>query len=222
MFPVAAEQRNTELTHVVGGALKGTAGLLNFVRGLNPTDPYDLTHPAAYVQNVTMTPAGLVSTAAHPERVVQAAVDGFKKDPSEFVGRLIPELVGTKGAGLARGGLRLGLRTATKEGLESGVENAARRSARDGLEAPRGAGDPMPERADAGRARRSGGAGAPGHLHDGPGIRGGRGGPARLARLTPRTRRDLRDGFPSPVWSGSGDGGRPPARLLPSGLSALP
>ncbi|MER5716804.1 putative T7SS-secreted protein [Streptomyces sp. NPDC002132] len=105
---------NTELTHVVGGALKGTAGLLNFVRGLNPVDPYNLTHPAAYVQNVNMTLAGLVSTASHPERIVQATVDGFKKDPSEFVGRLLPELIGTKGAGLGRTALRTGL----KEGLE--------------------------------------------------------------------------------------------------------
>ncbi|WP_257003968.1 putative adhesin [Streptomyces sp. SA15] len=88
------------------------------------------------------TLSGLTSTAAHPERVVQAAVDGFKKDPSEFVGRLIPELIGTKGAGLARGGLRM----ATKEGLET----AAQRAARDGFkpEGGRGAGDPMPERAD--------------------------------------------------------------------------
>jgi tetratricopeptide (TPR) repeat protein len=139
---------NTELTHVVGGALKGTAGLLDFVRGLNPTDPYNLTHPAAYLQNVNMTLAGLVSTASHPERVVQAAVDGFTKDPSEFVGRLIPELIGTKGAGLARGGLRL----ATKEGLES----AAQRGVRESLErqAARGAGDPMPERADVMQALR--------------------------------------------------------------------
>ncbi|MEV5173107.1 putative T7SS-secreted protein [Streptomyces flaveolus] len=139
---------NTELTHVVGGALKGTAGLVNFVRGLNPTDPYNLTHPAAYLQNVSMTLSGLVSTAAHPERVVQAAVDGFKKDPSEFVGRLIPELIGTKGAGLARGGLRM----ATREGLES----AARRGVREGLErqVARGSGDPMPERADVMQALR--------------------------------------------------------------------
>ncbi|MFJ7146636.1 putative T7SS-secreted protein [Streptomyces sp. NPDC100445] len=134
---------NTELTHVVGGALKGTAGLVNFVRGLNPTDPYNLTHPAAYLQNVSMTLSGLVSTAAHPERVVQAAVDGFKKDPSEFVGRLIPELIGTKGAGLARGGLRLalkegaegvaeqGLRKTARNAVEEGGENAAGKSARE-------------------------------------------------------------------------------------------
>jgi RHS repeat-associated protein len=121
---------NTELTHVVGGALKGTAGLLNFARGLNPTDPYNLTHPAAYMQNVSMTLSGLVSTASHPERIVQAAVDGFKKDPSEFVGRLIPELIGTKGAGLARGGLRLAL----KEGAEGVAEQGLRKTARNAVE----------------------------------------------------------------------------------------
>ncbi|MFE5171403.1 MULTISPECIES: putative T7SS-secreted protein [unclassified Streptomyces] len=120
---------NTELTHVVGGALKGTAGLVNFARGLNPTDPYNLTHPAAYMQNVSMTLSGLVSTAAHPERIVTAAVDGFKKDPSEFFGRLIPEVVGTKGAGLARSGLRLGLKTALKDGAENAVRREARNAA---------------------------------------------------------------------------------------------
>ncbi|MEU9925210.1 putative T7SS-secreted protein [Streptomyces griseoluteus] len=129
-FTDGYQASNTELTHVVGGALKGTAGLLNFARGLNPTDPYNLTHPAAYLQNVNMTLAGLVSTASHPERAVQAAVDGFKKDPSEFVGRLIPELVGTKGAGLARGGLRLAL----KEGAEGVAEQGLRKTARNAVE----------------------------------------------------------------------------------------
>ncbi|RVU23083.1 type IV secretion protein Rhs [Streptomyces antnestii] len=130
----AYQAYNIETAHVVGGALKGTAGLLNFARGLNPTDPYNLTHPAAYMQNVSMTLSGLVSTAAHPERIVTTAIEGFKKDPSEFVGRLIPELIGTKGAGLARSGLRLGLKTAAKEGLEKGAENAVRREARDAAE----------------------------------------------------------------------------------------
>ncbi|MGW2640811.1 putative T7SS-secreted protein, partial [Streptomyces sp. NPDC001348] len=129
-FTDGSQAAGTELTHVVGGALKGTAGLVNFARGLNPTDPYNLTHPAAYMQNVSMTLSGLVSTAAHPERVVQAAVDGFKKDPSEFVGRLIPELIGTKGAGLARGGLRLAL----KEGAEGVAEQGLRKTARNAVE----------------------------------------------------------------------------------------
>ncbi|MFH9429935.1 putative T7SS-secreted protein [Streptomyces sp. NPDC017615] len=141
-FTDGFQAANTELTHVVGGALKGTAGLVNFARGLNPTDPYNLTHPAAYLQNVNMTLSGLVSAGTHPERTVQAAIDGLKKDPSEFVGRLIPELIGTKGAGLARGGLRM----AAREGLEG----AAQRGVRQGIEreAARGLGDPMPEHAD--------------------------------------------------------------------------
>ncbi|WP_406726020.1 putative T7SS-secreted protein [Streptomyces sp. GD-15H] len=112
---------NIEGTHFVGGVVKGTAGLVTFVRGINPADPYNLTHPAEYLENTSMTLSGLVSTVAHPDRALTAAVEGFKKDPSEFIGRLVPELIGTKGAGVARGGLRL----AVKEGVETGIGKAA-------------------------------------------------------------------------------------------------
>ncbi|MEU2505173.1 putative T7SS-secreted protein [Streptomyces sp. NPDC007863] len=98
-----------ELTHVGGGIVKGSAGLINFVRSLNPVDPYNLTHPAEYYKGVNMTLAGLVSLGANPDRALKNAWEGFKEDPSEGVGRLIPELLGTKGTGLARGGLRAGL-----------------------------------------------------------------------------------------------------------------
>ncbi|MFE0424408.1 putative T7SS-secreted protein [Streptomyces sp. NPDC058953] len=101
-----------EAGQLAGGIVKGTAGLLNFARGLNPMDPYNLKNPAAYYQNVNLTLAGLVSTVSHPDRVVQAAVDGFRDNPTEFVGRLLPELLGTKGAGLAKGGARLAGRDA--------------------------------------------------------------------------------------------------------------
>ncbi|GLV81661.1 hypothetical protein Slala03_13500 [Streptomyces lavendulae subsp. lavendulae] len=103
-----------ELNHVVGGAVKGTAGMLNFARGLNPYDPYNLTHPAEYVQHVNMTLAGLVSTAAHPERVPGALLDPFKDDPSEGLGRLLPELIGTKGMGGVRTGVRVAETAAAK------------------------------------------------------------------------------------------------------------
>ncbi|MEU0301652.1 putative T7SS-secreted protein [Streptomyces sp. NPDC006175] len=102
--------QSMELTHVVGGAVKGTAGLLNFVRSVNPTDPYNLTHPAEYYKGVNMTLAGLVSTAANPDRALKNAWDAAKGDPSEFVGRLLPELIGTKGGGLIKGGLRAGMK----------------------------------------------------------------------------------------------------------------
>ncbi|MFF9072395.1 putative T7SS-secreted protein [Streptomyces sp. NPDC014872] len=103
-----------ELAHFGGGVVKGGAGLVNFVRSLSPTDPYNLAHPADYYKGVHTTLAGLVSTGARPDRALKGAWDAAKEDPSEFTGRLVPELIGTKGGGLARGGLR----AATKEALK--------------------------------------------------------------------------------------------------------
>ncbi|MER5201670.1 putative T7SS-secreted protein [Streptomyces sp. NPDC002825] len=91
-----------EQTHVAGGVVKGLAGLVTFVRSVNPQDPYNLTHPAEYYQNVNMTLAGLASTAAHPDRALEATWEAAKSDPSEFGGRLLPELFGTKGLGGAK------------------------------------------------------------------------------------------------------------------------
>ncbi|MEU9446385.1 putative T7SS-secreted protein [Streptomyces sp. NPDC048304] len=128
---------NTELTHVGGGILKGTAGLLNFARGLNPMDPYNLTHPAAYMQNVSMTLSGLVSSSAHPERTLENMWTEFRKDPSEFGGRLIPQFLGTDGlgveAGLAREAAEAGLAREAAEGVagREGAESAAGKTPRE-------------------------------------------------------------------------------------------
>ncbi|MEV8021607.1 putative T7SS-secreted protein [Streptomyces sp. NPDC086554] len=122
---------NTELTHVMGGALKGTGGLVNFVRGLNPVDPYNITHPAAYLQNLSMTLSGLASTATHPDRAVKAGYESFKEDPAEFGGRLLPEAVGSRGMGLAKGGVRSGVRQGAKEAAESGTQRGAREAVGD-------------------------------------------------------------------------------------------
>ncbi|MEV7559205.1 WXG100 family type VII secretion target [Streptomyces sp. NPDC048331] len=111
-----------ELNHFVGGVVKGTAGLLNFARGLNPMDPYNLTHPAEYQQNLNMTLAGLVSTAAHPERIPAGLIETLKGDFSEGLGRFVPDLLGTKGLGGARAGTRLALR----EGLEGAAGTGLR------------------------------------------------------------------------------------------------
>ncbi|MEU8888095.1 putative T7SS-secreted protein [Streptomyces sp. NPDC048442] len=101
--------QGVELTHFGGGILKGAAGMVNFVRSVNPTDLYNLTHPAEYYKGVNMTLAGLVSTAANPDRALRDAWNAAKGDPSEFLGRLVPEMIGSKGAGLLKGGLRTGL-----------------------------------------------------------------------------------------------------------------
>ncbi|WP_342673171.1 putative T7SS-secreted protein, partial [Streptomyces sparsogenes] len=94
-----------DLDHFAGGVVKGTAGLVNFARQLNPLDPYNLTHPAEYVTNLNSTAAGLVTLANDPMGAGKNMLDAFAKDPGEGLGRLVPELIGTKGLGVAREGL---------------------------------------------------------------------------------------------------------------------
>ncbi|MER6142091.1 putative T7SS-secreted protein [Streptomyces sparsogenes] len=88
--------------HFLGGVVKGTAGLVNFVRQVNPLDVYNITHPAEYVTNLNNTAAGLVRMANDPGAAVKGMWDAFQKDPSEGLGRLLPELIGTKGLGGAK------------------------------------------------------------------------------------------------------------------------
>ncbi|WP_405921831.1 putative T7SS-secreted protein [Streptomyces sp. NBC_00122] len=119
------QSQAVELTHVMGGAVKGTAGILSFARGLHPNDPYNLTHPAEYEQHLNMTLAGLVSTASHPERIPGPMIDAFKEDGSEFGGRLLPDLLfGTKGLGGTRAGARL-----TEDAAQSAARKEATRAA---------------------------------------------------------------------------------------------
>ncbi|MFE4259258.1 putative T7SS-secreted protein [Streptomyces sp. NPDC056883] len=86
-------------THLAGGVFKGTAGIVNFARALNPMDPYNLTHPAEYVTNLNSTAAGLVTMANDPLGAGKQMLDEFMKDPSEGIGKMIPELIGSKGLG---------------------------------------------------------------------------------------------------------------------------
>ncbi|MFJ6940559.1 putative T7SS-secreted protein [Streptomyces sp. NPDC101132] len=88
-----------DANHLVGGVVKGTAGMLNFVRSVNPTDPYNLTHPATYLTSLNSTAAGLITAANDPVGTAKTMIDQFMKDPSEGIGKLIPELVGSKGLG---------------------------------------------------------------------------------------------------------------------------
>ncbi|MGW2088193.1 putative T7SS-secreted protein [Streptomyces sp. NPDC001880] len=114
--------QGVEATHFTGGVVKGAVGITNFVRSIDPRDPYNLTHPAEYYKSVSMTLAGLASTAAHPDRALKGAWESVKADPSEFVGRLVPELIGTKGAGAGKSLLRVGVKdgaaTAAGRGLK--------------------------------------------------------------------------------------------------------
>lgn len=72
--------------HVGGGLVKGTAGLLNFVRSVDPMDPYNLTHPAEYATSLNSLAAGLVVAANDPVGTGTQMVKDFMKDPAEGLG----------------------------------------------------------------------------------------------------------------------------------------
>ncbi|MFD5714858.1 putative T7SS-secreted protein [Streptomyces pharetrae] len=96
--------------HVGGGVIKGTAGLVNFVRGINPLDPYNLTHPAEYATNLNSLAAGLVVAANDPVGTGKQMISDFMKDPYEGFGRLAPDAVltaATAGGGAAVKGVRV-------------------------------------------------------------------------------------------------------------------
>ncbi|MFF4430159.1 putative T7SS-secreted protein [Streptomyces sp. NPDC001513] len=119
-----------EITHLAGGVAKGAAGTLNFARGLNPFDPYNLTHPADFQQNFTMTLAGLVSTASHPERIPGPMIDSYMADPSEFKGRLLPDLIGSKGLPTLRAGARFAEEAASSSAARAAAKAEAEAAAR--------------------------------------------------------------------------------------------
>ncbi|MEU1188348.1 putative T7SS-secreted protein [Streptomyces sp. NPDC005859] len=96
--------------HVGGGVIKGTAGILNFVRSVNPMDPYNITHPAEYATSLNSLAAGLVVAANDPVGTGTQMVKDFMKDPAEGFGRLIPDLAltaATGGGGAAVKGIRI-------------------------------------------------------------------------------------------------------------------
>ena len=91
--------------HLLGGIVKGAAQIVDFARGLNPMDPYNVTHPAEYVDGLSNTAAGLVHMSLHPTQLVTALVGtGWGSDPFEAAGKLVPNIalaVFTDGAGTA-------------------------------------------------------------------------------------------------------------------------
>ncbi|MEU9592407.1 putative T7SS-secreted protein [Streptomyces sp. NPDC048193] len=113
--------------HVGGGIIKGTAGLLNFVRSVNPMDPYNLTHPAEYATSLNSLAAGLVVAANDPVGTGKQMVSDFMKDPAEGFGRLIPDLaltVATGGGGAAVKGVRVAEEAADAARLRRLVDDA--------------------------------------------------------------------------------------------------
>ncbi|MEU3703161.1 putative T7SS-secreted protein [Streptomyces anulatus] len=115
-------------THIAGGVVKGAAGIVNFARSVNPTDPYNITHPAEYALALNNTAAGLVRVANDPWGTGKQMIDGFMKDPAEGFGRLLPDLaltVATGGAGAGVKGARVVKEAADLASDARKLENAA-------------------------------------------------------------------------------------------------
>ncbi|MFJ1809507.1 MULTISPECIES: putative T7SS-secreted protein [unclassified Streptomyces] len=113
--------------HVGGGVIKGTAGILNFVRSVNPMDPYNITHPAEYATSLNSLAAGLVVAANDPVGTGTQMVKDFMKDPAEGFGRLIPDLVltaATGGGGAAVKGVRIAEEAADAARLRRLIDDA--------------------------------------------------------------------------------------------------
>ncbi|MGI8307129.1 putative T7SS-secreted protein [Saccharopolyspora hattusasensis] len=86
----------------------GALGLIQQARVLNPFDPYNITHPQQYGENLSNLAAGTIAAGktfiSDPigtgKAIIDAGIDGFTKDPFGTVGRLAPDVA----AGLATGG----------------------------------------------------------------------------------------------------------------------
>lgn len=80
--------------HFLGGVLRAGTDLVRFARGLNPLDPYNLTHPYAYVTHLDATAAGLAALRLHPERLPGLLLGGgWGSDGAEAGGRLLGNLL---------------------------------------------------------------------------------------------------------------------------------
>ncbi|WKK26697.1 RHS repeat-associated core domain-containing protein [Streptomyces olivoreticuli] len=130
-----------EAMHLLGGAVRSVTDMARFARTLNPLDPYNITHPAAYLDGVVQTDAGIVSLAAHPGRIPSTLLgDGWGSDPSEAMGRLAGNITmgiatgggstaANAGERMAIGAARRGATDAAEAGAEQGVKSGAAREA---------------------------------------------------------------------------------------------
>ncbi|MEU0372105.1 putative T7SS-secreted protein [Streptomyces sp. NPDC006283] len=120
------EELQVMQTHFGAGIIKGTAGLVTFVRSVNPTDPYNITHPAEYATSLNSLASGLVLVANDPWGTGKQMLDNFMKDPAEGFGRLVPDLLLTAATGGAGAGVK-GVRVAAEAADLASDANRARR-----------------------------------------------------------------------------------------------
>ncbi|MFD4428938.1 putative T7SS-secreted protein, partial [Nocardia sp. NPDC058497] len=87
------------------GLLTSLTGLVQFVRQVNPTDIYNITHPADYAEGLSNLGTGLVVAVADPGAAVTAILKDARANPFEFAGALTGDALltaATGGAGSAK------------------------------------------------------------------------------------------------------------------------
>ncbi|GAB4584366.1 putative T7SS-secreted protein [Nocardia sp. IFM 10818] len=87
------------------GLLTGLSGMVQFIRSVNPSDTYNMTHPAEYLGAMSDLGTGLVVAASDPGAAVDAIISEARTNPFEFAGALTGEAlvtVATGGAGAAK------------------------------------------------------------------------------------------------------------------------
>ncbi|WP_328732784.1 hypothetical protein OHT20_31220 [Streptomyces caniferus] len=113
--------------HQLGGIVKTGTSLLRLVRTVNPQDPYNLTHPAAYTTNLTSVAGGLIHTANHPTELVKGFIgEGWGTDRNQAIGAFATNFIGGGGA-VSKVGAK-----AAAHGMESAAaKDAAKTAAKD-------------------------------------------------------------------------------------------
>ncbi|MGW6421345.1 putative T7SS-secreted protein [Nocardia sp. NPDC055053] len=81
------------------GLLTSLTGLVQFVRQVNPTDIYNITHPADYAEGLSNLGTGLVVAVADPGAAVTAILKDARANPFEFAGALTGDALLTAATG---------------------------------------------------------------------------------------------------------------------------
>ncbi|WP_348537971.1 putative T7SS-secreted protein, partial [Nocardia brasiliensis] len=168
------------------GLLTSFTGLVQFVRQVNPTDIYNMTHPAEYAAGLSDLATGLVVAVADPGATVSAILSDARKNPFEFMGALTGDALLTAATG--GGGSAKVAVSALRKMKDAG------RLARGGGRGGGGGGGRGPEGGTTPRGRRGGGGGPPRSAAPPPPPPPGpppAGEPARVLHLPQRTDGDL-------------------------------
>ncbi len=80
--------------HVVGGLASGLGDVVKLARSVNPTEPYNLTHPSEWMQSVSGLAAGLTDVGTHPLHLVHGLIgNGWGSDPGDAAGNLVAQIL---------------------------------------------------------------------------------------------------------------------------------